>query len=151
MPRPPQYTGWDADGGFAQYAVAPAAYTYQLPTELPAEEAAPLLCAGIIGYRALRRTRLPPGGRLGLYGFGSSAHLTAQLAQAQGAEIMVMTRGAEHRQLAQELGAVWVGEEADPPPVPLDAAIVFAPAGPLVPRRWPRWDPAEPLCSPAST
>jgi propanol-preferring alcohol dehydrogenase len=128
-----QYTGWDADGGFAEYAVAPAAFTYRLSSRLSAEQTAPLLCAGIIGYRALRRTRLPPGGRLGLYGFGSSAHLTAQVAQAQGAETVVMTRGSEHRRLARELGAAWVGGEGDPPPQPLDAAIVFAPAGTLVP------------------
>ncbi|GAA3091207.1 propanol-preferring alcohol dehydrogenase [Kribbella aluminosa] len=127
------YTGWDADGGFAQYAVVPQEYAYALPDDRPAAELAPFLCAGIIGYRSLLRANLPPGGRLGIYGFGSSAHLTAQLATAQGAELFVMTRGERNRTLARELGAVFVGETADRPPVPLDSAIVFAPAGDVVP------------------
>ena len=127
------YTGWDADGGFAEYAVVPAAFAYRLPEEYDDLHAAPLLCAGIIGYRALRRAALPPGGRLGIYGFGSSAHITAQIALAQGAELFVMTRGEENRKLAAEVGATWVGGEDDPPPVPLSSAIVFAPAGTLVP------------------
>ncbi|WP_395659617.1 zinc-dependent alcohol dehydrogenase family protein [Nocardioides sp.] len=127
------YTGWDADGGFAEHAVVPAAYAYALPEEPDPVALAPLLCAGIIGYRALVRAQLPPGGRLGLYGFGSSAHLTAQLALAQGAELYVATRGEPDRRLALELGATWAGGAADPPPVPLDSAIVFAPAGELVP------------------
>jgi propanol-preferring alcohol dehydrogenase len=127
------YTGWDADGGFAEYAVVPQDYAYALPTDRPAVELAPFLCAGIIGYRSLLRANLPPGGRLGIYGFGSSAHLTAQLATAQGAELFVMTRGEGNRALARELGAVFVGETADRPPVPLDSAIVFAPAGDVVP------------------
>src|SRR4051794_26778229 len=126
------YTGWDADGGYAEYAVAPAAYTYQLPDGADPVQAAPLLCAGIIGYRALRRARVPRGGRLGIYGFGASAHLTAQLAIAQGAEVHVLTRGATARELATELGAASVGDAHDAPPVPLDAAILFAPAGELV-------------------
>ena len=130
----PSFTGWDADGGFAEYAVAPAAFTYRLPTDVPAESLAPLLCAGIIGYRALHRAALPPGGRLGLYGFGSSAHLTAQLALAQGAELYVVTRDEGGRRLATELGAVWTGAADARPPVPLDSAIIFAPAGELVPR-----------------
>jgi propanol-preferring alcohol dehydrogenase len=95
--------------------------------------AAPLLCSGIIGYRALRRAALPPGGRLGIYGFGSSAHITAQIALAEGAELYVMTRGEGNRKLAEKMGATWVGGEADRPPVPLSSAIVFAPAGTLVP------------------
>ena len=128
-----EYTGWDADGGFAEYAAVPAAYAYPLPVALSAEQAAPLLCAGIIGYRALRRTQLPAGGRLGIYGFGSSAHVTAQVALAEGAEILVMTRGEQNRALAGALGAAWVGEADATPPEPLDAAIVFAPAGELVP------------------
>jgi len=128
-----EYTGWDADGGFAEYAVVPAAYAYRLPDEVDDERAAPLLCAGIIGYRALRRAALPPGGRLGILGFGSSAHITAQVAVAQGAEVHVMTRGEAARALALELGAAWAGGPTDPPPVPLDSAIVFAPAGELVP------------------
>lgn len=127
------YTGWDADGGFAQYAVVPQEYAYALPDDRPAAELAPFLCAGIIGYRSLLRANLPPGGRLGIYGFGSSAHLTAQLASAQGAELYVMTRGERNRALAHELGAAYVGETADRPPVPLDSAIVFAPAGDVVP------------------
>jgi propanol-preferring alcohol dehydrogenase len=112
---------------------APAAFVHLLPERLSADQAAPLLCAGIIGYRALRRAQLPPGGRLGLYGFGSSAHVTAQVARAQGAELMVMTRGTQSRRLAHELGAAWVGHADEQPPAPLDAAIVFAPAGSLVP------------------
>jgi len=127
------YTGWDADGGFAEYAVVPEDYAYALPADRPAAELAPWLCAGIIGYRSLLRANLPPGGRLGIYGFGSSAHLTAQLALAQGAELFVMSRGERNRALAKELGATFVGETADRPPVPLDSAIVFAPAGDVVP------------------
>ncbi|GAA2154466.1 zinc-binding alcohol dehydrogenase family protein [Nocardioides koreensis] len=127
------YTGWDADGGFAEYAVVPAAFAYRVPEAYDDVHAAPLLCAGIIGYRALRRAALPPGGRLGIYGFGSSAHITAQIALAQGAELYVMTRGEGNRRLAAEVGATWVGGEDERPPVPLSSAIVFAPAGPLVP------------------
>ena len=128
-----QYTGWDADGGLAEYAVVPEAYAYRIPESFPDADAAPLLCAGIIGYRALRRARLPPGGRLGIYGFGSSAHITAQIATAEGAELYVMTRGVGNRALAAELGAVFVADATGVPPVPLDSAIVFAPAGELVP------------------
>ena len=127
------YTGWDADGGFAEHTLAPAAYAYHLPDAASAAETAPLLCAGIIGYRALLRARVPAAGRLGIYGFGSSAHLTAQIALAQGAELYVMTRGAENRELARSLGATWVGGAEAVPPVRLDSAIVFAPAGTLVP------------------
>jgi len=128
-----QYTGWDADGGFAEYLTAPAAYVYTLPDSAPALGTAPLLCAGIIGFRALSRANLPPGGTLGIYGFGSSAHVTAQLARAGGARIFALTRGEQNRALARELGAAFVGTEAEEPPEPLDAAIVFAPAGELVP------------------
>lgn len=127
------YTGWDADGGLAEYALAPAAYAYRLPDRYSDERIAPLLCAGIIGYRALRRAKLRPGGRLGIYGFGSSAHITAQIAAAEGAEIYVMTRGEANRKLAASLGAAFVGGPAARPPHPVDAAIVFAPAGELVP------------------
>src|SRR5215217_1795822 len=127
------YTGWDADGGFAEFAVVPQDYAYVVPVNSPVEEVAPLLCAGIIGYRSLLRAKLPPGGRLGIYGFGSSAHLTAQLAAAQGAEIFVLTRGEGNQALARELGAAFVGGTLDAPPVLLDSAIVFAPAGELVP------------------
>ena len=128
-----QYTGWDADGGYAEFAVVPEGFAYRMPDAFADEQAAPLLCAGIIGYRSLLRSRLPAGGRLGIYGFGASAHLTAQVAIAQGAEVHVMTRGAQARDLARELGAASVGGPRDPAPVPLDSAIIFAPAGDLVP------------------
>ena len=128
-----EYTGWDVDGGYAEYALVPEPWAYSLPASLPSAEAAPLLCSGIIGYRALVRAQLPPGGRLGIYGFGASAHLTAQLARAQGAEVHVLTRGSDARRLALELGAASAGTADGTPPVPLDAAILFAPAGELVP------------------
>ncbi len=127
-----RYTGWDADGGYAEFATVPAAFAHHLPGDYDDSELAPLLCAGIIGYRSLMRADLPPGGRLGLYGFGGSAHITAQVALAQGAEVHVMTRGAEARELAMALGAASAQGAADPPPVPLDAAILFAPVGDLV-------------------
>jgi len=127
------YTGWDADGGYADRLTVPAAYAYALPDALEDAEVAPLLCAGIIGYRALRRAQLPPGGRLGIYGFGASAHITAQVALAMGAEVHVLTRDEPARRLALELGAASARGAADPPPVELDAAILFAPAGELVP------------------
>jgi alcohol dehydrogenase, propanol-preferring len=129
----PRFTGWDDDGGYAELAVVPEAYAYELPDAFPDEEAAPLLCAGIIGYRSLKRAQLPPGGRLGIYGFGASAHLAAQVALHQGAEVYVMTRGEKGRQLAREIGVDFVGESRQMPPVPLDASIIFAPAGELVP------------------
>lgn len=128
-----RYTGWDADGGYAEFATVPAAFAHHLPSGYSDSELAPLLCAGIIGYRSLLRAELPPGGRLGIYGFGGSAHITAQVALAQGAEVHVMTRGAEAQQLARKLGAASAQGAADPPPVPLDAAILFAPVGDLVP------------------
>jgi alcohol dehydrogenase, propanol-preferring len=127
-----RYTGWDADGGYAEFATVPADYAHPLPSGYSNSELAPLLCAGIIGYRALLRAELPPGGRLGLYGFGGSAHITAQVALAQGAEVHVMTRGAAARELALALGAASAQDATDPPPVPLDAAILFAPVGDLV-------------------
>lgn len=127
-----RYTGWDADGGYAEFATVPAAFAHPLPGGYSDSELAPLLCTGIIGYRALLRAQLPPGGRLGLYGFGGSAHITAQVALAQGAEVHVMTRGDRARELAIELGAASAQGAADPPPVPLDAAILFAPVGDLV-------------------
>jgi alcohol dehydrogenase, propanol-preferring len=127
------YTGWDADGGYADYALIHADYAYPLPAAGDAAELAPLLCAGIIGYRALRRAELPRGGRLGIYGFGGSAHLAAQVALAEGATVHVLTRSAQARALALELGAVSAGGTTDLPPEPLDAAILFAPAGELVP------------------
>ena len=131
--RAPLFTGWDVDGGYAEYVVVDEAFAYPLPDVFSDEEAAPLLCAGIIGFRALRRSQLPPGGRLGIYGFGGSAHLTAQIAMAEGARVHVMTRSPEARRLALELGAASVGDAADRPPEPLDAAILFAPVGTLVP------------------
>ena len=129
----PLFTGWDLDGGYAEYVVVDEAYAYALPDRFGDEEAAPLLCAGIIGYRALRRSNLPAGGRLGIYGFGGSAHLAAQVALAEGARVHVMTRSADARALARRLGAASTGDAADPPPEPLDSAILFAPVGTLVP------------------
>ena len=127
-----RYTGWDADGGYADFATVPAEFAHHLPAGYTDSQLAPLLCAGIIGYRSLLRADLPPGGRLGLYGFGGSAHITAQVALAQGAEVHVMTRGAQARELALSLGAASAQGAADPPPVKLDAAILFAPVGDLV-------------------
>lgn len=127
-----RYTGWDADGGYADFATVPATFAHHLPDGYSDTELAPLLCAGIIGYRSLLRAELPAGGRLGLYGFGGSAHITAQVALAQGAEVHVMTRGADARELALSLGVASAQGAADPPPVPLDAAILFAPVGDLV-------------------
>jgi alcohol dehydrogenase, propanol-preferring len=127
-----RYTGWDADGGYAEYMTVPAAYAHRLPAGYTDLELAPLLCAGIIGYHALQRAELPPGGRLGLYGFGGSAHLAAQVALARGAIVHVLTRGQQAQQLARDLGAASVGGAADMPPEPLDSAILFAPVGDLV-------------------
>jgi propanol-preferring alcohol dehydrogenase len=128
-----RYTGWDADGGYAEFATVPADYAYRLPDGYSDVELAPLLCAGIIGYRALLRAELPPGGLLGIYGFGASAHLTAQVAIAQGAAVFVATRAPAAQELARSLGAAWSGGAYDAPPEPLDAAILFAPVGDLVP------------------
>jgi propanol-preferring alcohol dehydrogenase len=132
------FTGWTVDGGYAEYAVAPAAFTYRLPDNFNDIQAAPLLCAGIIGYRCLRLTELSfdewSGARLGLYGFGAAGHVCIQLARARGAEVYVCTRDRErHQALAHELGATWVGDATDEPPAKLDASIIFAPAGELVP------------------
>jgi propanol-preferring alcohol dehydrogenase len=127
------YTGWDADGGYAEYTTVPAAFAYRLPRDLDDVALAPLLCAGIIGHRALLRAALPPNGRLGLYGFGGSAHLCAQVAVAQGARVHVLTRDAAARRLALELGATSALGPYDAPPEPLDSAILFAPVGDLVP------------------
>jgi propanol-preferring alcohol dehydrogenase len=128
-----QYTGWDTDGGYAEVTTVPADYAYPLPDGYSDTELAPLLCAGIIGWRALARAQLPSGGRLALYGFGASAHLTAQIALAQGATVHVLTRSSQARELALDLGAASAGGAADPPPEPVDSAILFAPAGELVP------------------
>ena len=129
----PTFTGWDVDGGYADACVVNEEFAYALPDGLDDERAAPLLCAGIIGYRAYKRAELPTSGRLGIYGFGGSAHLTAQLALAEGHRVHVMTRGEVNRGLATELGCHSVGESYASPPEPLDAAIIFAPAGDLVP------------------
>ena len=128
-----RYTGWDADGGYAEFATVPVEFVLPLPTGYDDEELAPLLCAGIIGYHALVRAEVPEGGVLGIYGFGGSAHITAQIAIARGARVHVMTRGVAARELALALGADSVQEAADAPPEPLDSAILFAPAGELVP------------------
>lgn len=127
------YTGWDADGGYAEYTTVPAEYAYHLPEGYSDEEAAPLLCAGLIGYRAWLRARVPAGGRLGIYGFGASAHLTAQVAIASGATVHVLTRAESARALALELGAASARGAAEHPPEPLDSAVLFAPVGELVP------------------
>ncbi|MDB4970206.1 MAG: Alcohol dehydrogenase GroES domain protein [Myxococcales bacterium] len=128
-----KYTGWYEDGGYAELAVVHEDFAYAIPDVFSDDEAAPLLCAGIIGYRALARSRVPDGGRLGLFGFGSSAHVTMQVALHRGCEVFVSTRGEAHRRLAHDLGAAWVGDADSLPPVPLDGAILFAPAGELVP------------------
>ena len=128
-----RYTGWDEDGGYAEFVTVPEAFAYVLPADADPAGFAPLMCAGIIGFRALARTNLPPGGRLGIYGFGSSAHITSRVAMAAGAEVYAMTRGEANRNLARDLGAVFVGGATSVPPVLMDSVIVFAPAGELVP------------------
>ena len=127
------YTGWDADGGYAEFATVPADYAYHLPEGYSDDELAPLLCAGIIGYRSWLRAQVPADGRLGIYGFGASAHLTAQVAIASGVTVHVLTRSEQARELALQLGAASVGGAYDAPPQPLDSAVLFAPAGELVP------------------
>jgi len=128
-----RYTGWTDDGGYAEYATVPAAYAYRLPPGYSDEELAPLLCAGIIGYRALSRAAVPTGGRLGVYGFGGSAHLAAQVALARGARVHVMTRSPAAQRLAVEMGCTSAAGADARPPEPLDSAILFAPVGWLVP------------------
>ena len=128
-----RYTGYHEHGGFAEYTVAPADWTYRLPGTFEDAGATPLLCAGIIGYRALQRARVPEGGRLGLYGFGSSAHIVIQIARHRGHEVVVATRSESHQELAREMGASWVGGAYEELPEPVHSSIIFAPAGPLVP------------------
>ncbi len=128
-----RFTGFHADGGYAEAMVVPSAFAYSLPGSFSDLEAAPLLCAGVIGYRALKLSNLQPGERLGLYGFGASAHIVIQIARHWRCEVCVFTRAESHRRLARHLGAEWTGEAGDAPPAPLDAAIIFAPAGKLVP------------------
>ena len=127
------FTGYDADGGFAEYAQVPAPFAYRIPDDFDDVSAAPLLCGGIIGYRALTRAHVPSKGRLALFGFGSSAHVVLQIARHRGYRVFVVSRGAEHRQLARKMGAEWVGDNAAELPEKTDSAIVFAPAGELVP------------------
>jgi propanol-preferring alcohol dehydrogenase len=129
----PVFTGWDRDGGYAELITVAENFAYRIPAAFSDDEAAPLLCAGIIGYRALSRAELPIGGRLGIYGFGGSAHLAAQVALYRGARVYVMTRSAEARRLALQLGATFAGGADEVPPEPLDSAVLFAPAGSLVP------------------
>lgn len=128
-----RFSGYHVHGGYAEYALVSEAFAYPIPATFTDEEAAPLLCAGIIGYRALRRSRIKPGERLGLYGFGASAHITIQIAKHWGCSVYVCSLREEHRALARQLGATWVGGAADPPPQKLHGAIIFAPAGELVP------------------
>lgn len=130
----PTFTGYHVDGGYAEYAVANAAYVFRVPDAISDLEAAPLLCAGVIGYRALRLAKAQRARRLGLIGFGASAHLAMQVARYWGCEVYVFTRGERHQRLAREMGAVWAGEASDDPGVGLDSAIIFAPAGDLVPQ-----------------
>lgn len=129
-----RFTGFHVDGGFAEYFVVKEDFAYPIPEGFPDLQAAPLLCAGIIGYRALRLSEVRPGERLGMYGFGASAHVTIQVAKYRGCEVFVFTRSPEHRRLAEELGAAWVGGPDDEPPEEMDSSIIFAPAGPLVPK-----------------
>ena len=128
-----RFTGYHADGGYAESAVVPEDFAYEIPEVFDDVDATPLLCAGIIGYRALRRCCLPSGGKLALYGFGSSAHVVIQIARHRGCEVYVVSRGEGHRRLAREMGAAWVGADAADMPVRADSAIIFAPAGSLVP------------------
>jgi len=128
-----RFTGFHAHGGFAQYMIAPEPFLYALPSEFKDAEAAPLLCAGIIGYRSLRLSGVREGQRLGLFGFGASAHVTIQVARSMGCEVFVFSRSAAHRKLAVELGAAWAGTVRDKPPAKLHGSVIFAPAGELVP------------------
>jgi alcohol dehydrogenase, propanol-preferring len=129
----PVFTGYTVDGGYADYIVAPQDFVYAIPEGFPDEQAAPLLCAGIIGFRSLRLSGVKAGARLGFYGFGAAAHVAIQVARHWGVEVYASTRDARHQKLALELGAVWAGGTFDEPPKKLDAAIVFAPTGEIVP------------------
>ncbi|HTF22587.1 MAG TPA: zinc-dependent alcohol dehydrogenase family protein [Candidatus Limnocylindria bacterium] len=129
----PTFTGYSVDGGYAEYIVAPEDFIYPIPTGFPDEQAAPLLCAGIIGFRSLRLSGIKAGGRLGFYGFGAAAHVAIQVARHWNVEVFASTRDVRHQKLALELGAAWAGGTYDEPPKKLDAAIVFAPAGEIVP------------------
>jgi alcohol dehydrogenase, propanol-preferring len=129
----PQFTGYTVDGGYAEYAVAPEDFIYAIPDEFADEQVAPLMCAGIIGYRCLRMSAISAGEKLGFYGFGAAAHIAIQLARHWGVDVYASTRDERHQKLAMELGAKWAGGTLDAPPQQLDAAIVFAPAGEIVP------------------
>jgi propanol-preferring alcohol dehydrogenase len=129
----PTFTGYSVDGGYAEYAVASEDFIYAIPKQFPDEQAAPLLCAGIIGFRSLRLSGTKPGGKLGFYGFGAAAHIAIQVARHWNMDVYAATRDARHQNLARELGAKWAGGTFAEPPVKLDAAIVFAPAGEIVP------------------
>jgi len=129
----PTFTGYTVDGGYAEYIVAPQDFIYAIPEQFPDEQAAPLLCAGIIGFRCLRLSGIKPGGKLGFYGFGAAAHVAIQVARHWNIEVYASTRDARHQKLALELGAKWAGDTFAEPPAKLDAAIVFAPAGEIVP------------------
>lgn len=128
-----QFTGLHQDGGYAQYMVVDEGFAHPIPESFSDLEAAPLLCAGIVGFRSLRLSGVRPGQRLGLYGFGASAHLVIQVARHWNCDVYVFTRGEQHRQLAKELGAIWTGGAEDEPPDPLDGSVIFAPAGWIVP------------------
>ncbi|HEX4065394.1 MAG TPA: zinc-dependent alcohol dehydrogenase family protein [Acidobacteriaceae bacterium] len=128
----PTYTGYSVNGGYAEYAVARGDFLIPLPTEPSAADLAPLLCAGIIGFRSLRIAEVQSGDRVGLFGFGASAHLAIEVLKSWKCEVFVSTRGASHRKLARSLGAAWVGDATDRPPVPLDCAVTFAPSGDVV-------------------
>ncbi|MFT4114202.1 zinc-dependent alcohol dehydrogenase family protein [Silvibacterium sp.] len=128
----PTFTGYSVTGGYAEYAVARADFCIPLPEDVDAASLAPLLCAGIIGFRSLRVAEVEPGDRVGLYGFGASAHLAIEVLKHWGCEVYVATRGESHRRFARELGAAWVGDALDRPPVPLDSAVTFAPSGDVV-------------------
>src|SRR5258705_3601745 len=140
-----RFTGYDVDGGYAEYTLVPAEFCYPIPRVFDDEHAAPLLCAGIIGYRSYRLSGIRPGENLGLYGFGASAHLVIQLALHQRGNVFVFTRSEEHRAYARELGAVWTGRAEDTPPELMLAAIIFAPAGAWVRERCVCLSKVEPL------
>ncbi|RME98515.1 MAG: zinc-binding alcohol dehydrogenase family protein [Chloroflexi bacterium] len=135
-----QFTGVHADGGFAEYVVVDQRFAYPIPARFSHTQAAPLLCAGVVGYRSLRLSGVQPGQKLGLYGFGASAHIIIQIARHWNCEVFVFTRSPHHRQLARQLGAVWTGGAEDDPGAALDSSIIFAPAGPLVPAALARLD-----------
>jgi alcohol dehydrogenase, propanol-preferring len=143
--RGAEFTGLHRNGGYAEYIVADAGFALRLPEAFDDTHAAPLLCAGVIGYRSLRKSDLQPGETLGLFGFGASAHLALQVARHWGCRVFAFTRGAEHRELARTLGAEWAGAASDPPPAPLDRAVIFAPSGALVPAALARLRPGGTL------